>query len=112
MTDHKAIGRKSRRKGASGERELARILRSEGFDDARRGQQYSGIGQADVIGLAGVHIEVKRTEALRLYDALDQSIRDANDGELPVVIHRKNGCRWVVIQPLGDWLELYREWRR
>ncbi len=99
----------SREKGAKGERELARLLRAEGFD-ARRGVQYNGSdGSADVVGLPGVHLEVKRVEALRLWDALAQAKADARPGELPVVAHRKSRCEWVVIQPLKDWLGLYRE---
>ena len=49
----------SRAKGKAGERELAKKLREFGVD-ARRGQQYSGAnGDADVVGLQGVHIECK-----------------------------------------------------
>lgn len=49
----------SRQKGAGGEREPSRILREYGYN-CRRGQQYSGAnGDADVIGLLGVHIECK-----------------------------------------------------
>lgn len=99
----------SRAKGAAGERELAKLLRAEGFD-ARRGQQFCGAnGDADVVGLPGIHMEVKRVEALRLWDALAQSKHDARPDEKPIVIHRRNNCEWVVIQPLRDWLEMYRE---
>lgn len=60
-------------KGAAGEREVAGILRGYGYK-ARRGQQYSGAnGDADVVGLPGIHIEVKRREKLNIYDAIDQS---------------------------------------
>lgn len=100
------MGKMSRNKGKAGERELARILREHGYD-ARRGVQYhGGADSPDVVGLAGVHIEVKRVEALRLWDALEQSRADAG-GDMPVVMHRKNGQPWVVIQPLEDWLKLY-----
>ena len=99
----------SRDKGARGERELANKLKEYGFD-CRRGQQYCGAnGDADVVGLDGVHIEVKRTERLSLYDALAQAKHDAREGEMPVVMHRKNNCEWVVVQPLEDWIELYKE---
>jgi Holliday junction resolvase len=99
----------SKDKGARGERELANKLKEYGYD-CRRGQQYCGAnGDADVVGLDGVHIEVKRTERLSLYDALAQAKHDAREGEMPVVMHRKNNCEWVVIQPLGDWIELYKE---
>ena len=103
------MGKTSRDKGKRGEREVAGLLRSYGYD-ARRGVQYhGGEDSPDVVGLKGMHIEVKRTETLRLYDALSQSKADAGD-DLPIVIHRKNNCEWVVIQPLEDWIELYREW--
>ena len=99
----------SRSKGKRGELELAKLLRAEGFE-ARRGQQYSGAnGDADVVGLPGVHLEVKRTEAFRLWDALAQAKHDARPGEMPIVVHRKNNCEWVVVQPLTDWLKMYRE---
>ena len=99
----------SKDKGARGERELANKLKEYGFD-CRRGQQFCGSnGDADVVGLDGVHIEVKRTERLSLYDALAQAKQDARGGEMPVVMHRKNNCEWVVIQPLEDWIELYKE---
>lgn len=100
----------SRQKGKTGELELAKLLRAEGFQDARRSQQYCGAnGDADVVGLPGIHLEVKRVEALRLWDALAQAKHDAREGELPVVVHRKSRCEWVVIQPLKDWLQIYRE---
>lgn len=103
------MGKMSRDKGKRGERELAGILRGYGFD-AKRGVQYhGGPDSPDVTGLPGVHIEVKRTEKLSLYDALAQSRADSGPEEMPVVIHRRNDCEWVVIQPLPDWIELYKE---
>ena len=99
----------SRRKGAEGERQLARKLAEYGYD-ARRGQQYSGAnGDADVVGLAGVHIECKRVERLNIDDALSQSIRDARDGEVPIVAHRRNHTEWKVTMRLEDFIRLYRE---
>ena len=48
----------SNQKGKKGERELAAILKSYGYEDSRRGQQYCGSnGDADVVGLPGIHIE-------------------------------------------------------
>lgn len=103
------MGKASREKGKRGEREVALLLRSHGYD-ARRGVQYhGGADSPDVVGLPGIHIEVKRTERLDLYGALAQSIGDAGQ-EMPVVFHRRNDCRWVVIQPAEDWLKLYQEY--
>lgn len=100
----------SRAKGKAGELELSRILRGYGYD-CRRGQQYSGAsGDADVIGLPGIHIEVKRVERLDLSAAAAQAKRDARTGELPAVFHRRNREGWLVTMPLEGWIELYREW--
>ena len=102
-------------KGKAGERELAKKLREYGFD-CRRGQQYSGIEGEDVVGLDGIHIEVKRVERLNIYDAVDQAKRDSDykalpfEDKLPAVFHRKNHCEWLVTMPLTAWIEIYREW--
>lgn len=103
------MGKTSRDKGKRGEREVASLLRSYGYDAHRGVQYHGGKDSPDVVGLRGVHIEVKRTESLRLYDALAQSKADAGD-DLPIVVHRRNESEWVVIQPLEDWINLYREW--
>ena len=53
----------SRQKGASYERHVAGLFKAEGYD-ARRGQQFCGInGDADVIGIPGIHIECKAVES-------------------------------------------------
>lgn len=100
----------SRNKGARGERELARKLREYGYG-CRRGQQYSGAnGDADVVGLPGVHIECKRVEKLNLYDAMAQAKRDARPGEKPVVFWRRNNHKWLMVTEIDDGMEFYREW--
>lgn len=100
----------SRSKGARGERELSKILREYGYN-CRRGQQYCGAnGDADVVGLPGIHMEVKRVERLNLSDAMAQSVRDAMPGEVPAVFHRKNHEKWLVTMPLDKWIELYQKW--
>lgn len=92
-------------KGKTFEREIARYLREHGFTDARRGQQYKGGADSpDVVGIKGYHIEAKRTERFDLYGALEQSKRDADDGEIPIVIHRKNGKESVVVIALDDFM--------
>ncbi len=99
----------SREKGARGERELAGVLRDFGYE-TRRGQQYSGAnGDADVVGLPGIHIECKRVERLNLYDAIAQAKHDARDGEIPCVFHRKNDCKWLVTMEIDDWMNMYND---
>lgn len=100
----------SREKGARGERELARVLRQYGYN-SRRGQQYSGAnGDADVVGLPGIHIECKRVERLNIHDAMNQAKRDRRENEIPAVFHRKNNCEWLVTLTLDDFIKIYREW--
>ena len=99
----------SRDKGKRGELELSKKLREYGYTEAKRSVQYCGAnGDADVIGLPGIHIECKRVERLQLYDAMDQAKRDCGEN-IPAVFHRKNNCEWLVIMRLEDWIEMYKE---
>lgn len=90
----------SRRKGKRGELDAAKRLRELGFVDARRGQQFhGGPDSPDVVGaIPGVHLEVKYTEWMSLWQALGQAVLDAGDN-VPAVMHRKNGTDWVFVVP-------------
>ena len=96
----------SKQKGKRGEIEAAKVLRDLGFEDVRRSVQYNGKaeeGQPDLVGVPGVHIEVKRNERLNINEAMDQAIRDCKEDETPIVLHRKNGKPWLVTMPVSDW---------
>lgn len=96
----------SKQKGKRGELEAAKVLRDLGFDDVRRTVQYNGQaeeGQPDLCGIPGVHLEVKRTERIKLYDFWDQAVRDADEGETPVVMVRSNGKPWLMVTAVSDW---------
>lgn len=107
------MGINSKQKGARGERELSRKLQEFGYI-TRRSVQYNGKaeeGQADIVGLPYIHVEVKRVERLNIYDAIEQAKRDSKKSDnLPAVFHRKNNCEWLVTMRLEDWLELYRDY--
>lgn len=108
MTQNRS-GSRSRDKGKRGELELAHVLQEHGFD-ARRGQQYAGVnGDADVVGVPGLHIECKRVENLNIEKAMVQSEQDARDGEIAVVMHRKNREEWKVTMRLDDFMEIWKE---
>lgn len=101
----------SRAKGARFERNLASLLREYGYD-CRRGQQYCGAnGDADVIGLPGLHIEAKAQETMRLYEWMSQAKRDSEGtGRLPAVFHKKNHAEILVTVTLDTFMELYKQW--
>ena len=95
----------SKQKGARFERQLASRLREYGFK-TRRGQQYCGAnGDADVVGLPGIHIE-----RMQLYDWMAQAKSDAKADELPVVFHKKNNADILVTMTFDDWMQVYREY--
>ncbi len=105
----------SRDKGKRGELEFAALLRDQGYTEARRGQQYRGGDDSpDVVGVAGVHHEVKRTERFAIYDAVDQARRDAAPLAMPVVAHRCNSklksCRgeWLFVLGADDYFRLLK----
>lgn len=98
-------GRKSKNKGAVGERELAQLFKAHGFD-AQRGIQFQG-GQdsPDVKTEIGwLHIECKRCEALSVYKAMEQAINDAGLDQIPSVFHRRNNKPWLVVMSAEDFL--------
>ena len=103
------MGKSQQRKGADGERELVNVLNDYGYQTARGGSETFGT-IPDVIGLPGIHIEVKRVERLNVPEAMQQAIRDSikfNDGK-PALFHRRNRQPWLVTMKLEDWIALYR----
>ena len=95
---------KSRNKGARFEREVAGILRDNGFE-ARRGCQFAG-GQdsPDVVSDFPFHIEAKFVEKLNLANALEQAKRDSGGNEY-CVIHRKKNQECMITMPLDQFLK-------
>lgn len=100
----------SRQKGKRNELLLAHFFQKYGFE-ARRSQQYAGInGDADVVGVPYLHIECKAVQKLNLDKAMEQSIRDARDGETPTVVHRKDRQEWKITLRLEDFMPFYLAW--
>ena len=100
----------SKKKGAAGEREFANFCKEKGYD-TRRTAQYNGkeLGSlADVIGIDGIHIEVKRVEHLNIHEAMKQAKRDCK-GDIPIVAHRKNHTSWLITMDADDWFKIFKE---
>lgn len=106
------MGLSQREKGKRGERELASLLRSEGYDKAHRTSQYCGqTGEAaDCVGLPGIHIECKRVEKLNVPDAMNKAATEAKQPDKPALFHRRDRQPWLVTMLFSDWIEIYREW--
>jgi len=105
------MGKMSRNKGARGEREFAKFLTEYGFD-AHRGRQYSGGTDSPDVKCIPLddfyHFEVKRTETLSLYKAMEQAIDDCGT-KIPIVAHRRNKREWLCIVKAADLLELIKK---
>ena len=112
-------GSTSRRKGATGEREVRDILNSFTLPNgepvqAKRGCQHAGGPDSPDVAhnIPKLHLEVKRVEVAsmspaKMRDALAQSKRDAGEENLPVVCWRSNRSDWVVMLSLTDLLTLF-----
>lgn len=103
------MSRAQRNKGKAGERELAALFREYGFTEARRTSQYCGqTGDAsDVIGLPGVHVECKRCDTTKIHEWMEQAKRDAKEGLIPAVFHRRSREEWLVTMPAEAFLAEY-----
>ncbi len=99
----------SQRKGRGGEIELSNILNDHDIP-ATPGNPLNFGTVPDVVGIKGIHAEVKRVERLNVGEAMDQAIRDSEkfrDG-MPALFHRRNRRPWLVTMRLDDWLKLYK----
>lgn len=104
------MSKMSRDKGKVGEREVAALLRERGIEAKRGVQHKGGAGSPDVIAdMPGIHLEVKRTEALSLYEAMAQAEADAPVDARPVLVHRRNGKRWLAIMDFHDFISLWEK---
>jgi Holliday junction resolvase-like predicted endonuclease len=104
LADATRRAKRSKRRGAKGELEVAQILRDYGYPNANRNLEQSRDGGCDIInGPAYLHIEVKLTERLDLRAALRQAQDGAGARMVPVVVHRRNNERWLATADF-EWL--------
>lgn len=67
--------------------------------------------QADVVNVAGVHVELKHQERIEIGAWMEQAERDAQRfGGWTWVFYRRNRESWHVAVPLDAWLEMYLSW--
>ena len=110
MTDHAKIGRRSRQKGAQGERDVANELRVIYPDAARGGllqTQYGRGSNACDVEHTPWWVEVKRGARPNIQGAYDQSVSET-DGRPPLVISRKDRSVWLATMTLDRFIHLVR----
>ena len=107
----------SREKGKRGERLWRDQLKSAGYPNSRRGQQFSGDESApDVIceDLPHLHFEVKYTQRPNIEAALIQAKDDCGD-KLPVVASYRTGGKlkeWVVSMTAEAYFKLIEQCKK
>lgn len=100
------MGKASRTKGARGEREVAAIFKAAGFDCHRTPNSGGLMFPGDLIGLEGVHVEVKRAERLCIPQWLKQARDEAPAGTLPALCFRQSHSEWHVVVPLKAFVRM------
>lgn len=91
----------SRAKGKAGELEFIREHLAEFWPDAKRNlDQFKGDGR-DCLDAGDFHWQVKRTERLAVWSAIEQSESEAQDGRVPLVAFRRNRSPWYVVGRAG-----------
>lgn len=90
-----------RRKGKAGEQELARLLREHLGIEVSRNLLQAREGGADLLGVLGWAIEVKRAVRPSLASWWQQTCRQAEDaGERPVLAYRLDRHPWRFVLAL------------
>jgi hypothetical protein len=106
----------SRRKGLTGEREVAEVFRRAGWWAGglesggdwivMRSAEWDATDEYELRPAVRLHIEVKRAERVRLPEWLEQARTEAPEGVPPVVVFRQSRGEWYAALPLTELLGL------
>jgi hypothetical protein len=98
-------GASSKNKGANAEREAADVIEtwlrevylSCGVEPPKlkRNLEQVRIGGSDLIGVDWMALEIKRREQLQLSTWWKQTVRQAMQGQTPILMWRQNRCPWA-----------------
>lgn len=95
-----------RRKGKTGELEVAALFREAGFDCDRTPNSGGLRIKGDLHGELPLHVEVKRQEVARPWLWAEQASADADEGERWLVAMRRSRSPWLALLPLDDVLAM------
>ena len=103
----------ARARGKKGELDARDLWREHGYVGAQRGIQVTGGRDAPDINVPGVtgvfYIEVKNIEQFSLYPSLAKATQDAGPFQTPIVMHRRNGQKFVVVLDAEDFISLVKK---
>jgi len=85
-----------------GHRDFAKACRDRGFTAVQCVH-----GRLDNRGLPGLSVSIRRTERLRMEEAMAQTAANAG-GKLPVLAHRSSRQPWRITMDLDTFFLLYR----
>lgn len=107
------MGKYERERGARYERHIAQVLCDHGYE-AERGCQHSGGKDSPDVkhNMSGIHIEAKKTEHLRIWEAMAQSERDAGENEIPIVVFSRNYSKDYVAMSFEDFLTIFKGYEK
>lgn len=102
------MSKKSRTKGQAGEREFRDFIveRIPELSGVHRNYDQSALGGADLVGLPGIAVEIKRYAKGNVYrmDWWIQACRSANQCDLvPTLAYRFDRTPWTCVVPL-EWM--------
>jgi len=101
----------NRQRGKYGERSARDAIRSCWLMDGchRTGQISAKVSGADLGGTGKLHVEVKLRKTLAVEKFLEQAVRDARPGTVPVVLMRRDKGEWIVMLRISDSLRFAAE---
>ena len=96
----------SRQKGKRGELDAVHSIRQHLSlgEEVIRSAQANGKYSADILGIEGLHIEVKRKAYIASEKALKQAERDCGE-DIPMALMRQDRGEWFVQVRLADVVE-------
>lgn len=98
----------SRRKGKAGEQEFINTHLRPYWPAACRNIDQFGADKRDCLNVAGVHWQIKRTEAARVWEWVAQAEGEASPTDLPVVAFRRNRSKWYCVVEADELVALLR----
>lgn len=110
MIDKVKQGRSNKRKGKVGERAVANAFKDRWpyhCKHARRGlQDRDGSEAADVEGVPGLFVEVKKMKQANVREALRQAIEACKDGRRPIAVIKDDKKPAFVVLSLDDFMAI------